>query len=214
MKKLFLSLTLISIFCLSGFAQSGKPLSYSKGISTLSAGYGAGIIWQGFILGADERPSAKTGSFHIIYEYGLSDRTSIGVSVAYASVTEHYAYNNIPNNYDDITNKLSSSSIILRANYHFGTSKKWIRYIGGGIAYNLFTYNYTKITTDSSTTPPTITKSTSNPFFVGPHAITLNIQLGMKYYFTPTLGAYAELGFVNDSYLLLGLTYRFPSDKK
>ncbi|MBI3883848.1 MAG: hypothetical protein HY305_06485, partial [Sphingobacteriales bacterium] len=73
-----------------------------------------------------------------------------------------------------------------------GRFKKFDPYIGGGIGYYHFE-----------------TKSTNSiaiKTFYFPDAIAVSSQLGCKYYFSPRIGAYAEVGYVGGSVIQVGIT--------
>ncbi|HUS02627.1 MAG TPA: OmpW family outer membrane protein [Chitinophagaceae bacterium] len=180
----------------SAFAQD--DYAYTQGSSTISAGYGVGNIWKKLFKlsasfsGGTNKVSA-TGPFTLIYEYGFSDKISAGVA---------FGYSNVKSDYDDgagdkYSESLRNISAIVRANYHFGSSEKLDPYVGLGIGYYNFKYGYD----DNSGTPM--------ENFAIPTALGYSAQLGAKYYFSSSIGVFAEVGYVAGSYGQVGITARF-----
>lgn len=100
------------------------------------------------------------------YEYGISDKIGVGATFGYSS-------------YDLGFYKYTSILLGAKGNYHFYTTDKFDAYGGLSLIYN-------KLSTDS-TGPFGITPSGSGIVFVG--------QLGARYYFSDSIGAFAELGY-------------------
>ena len=171
-----------------------KP-AYLKGSSMVSVGYGIGNIWKTFLNDAISSSipgiTYKVTAFGPIalnYEYGFLNRFSGGITFAYSKVKGKYSGYG-----DSFTDELTITTILARANYHFGKSEKFDPYIGGGMGYVKSKYN-----NDQSASRNDV-----------PGLLGYSAQLGGRYYFTPSLGAYAELGYVNGSFVQVGLTARF-----
>jgi len=199
-KGFFLAAVLLCLFTAKSFAQDDK--AFSEGSSTISAGYGLGNIWKsvfnlmGSFSGGSYKTSA-TGPFTVVYEYGISERWSAGISLGYSEVKSTYT-----DPYDASGNyKQSMTSIgaLARFNYHFGHSEKFDPYVGGGLGYYKFKYKYSGTNGDDP----------YNGVFAFPTALGISAQLGAKYYFASNIGAFAEVGYVAGSIFQLGLTAKF-----
>ncbi len=147
---------IIAIAMFAGIS-SVNAQSFNEGTSVLQAGIGFG--------GAFGTPIT------LGYEYGVTEKIGVGLSVGYGSKTQSffggdYKYTNI--------------LVGLKGNYHFYTTDVVDVYGGAILGYN----NQSVTTT-----------------FTGPGAqvaaskVLLGAQLGGRYYFTESLGAFAELGF-------------------
>jgi outer membrane protein W len=198
MKKLLaVTLLFLAVNC-TAYAQD-ESTAYYQGSSTISAGYGIGNIWKklfklsGAFSGGKYDVSAS-GPYTLIYEYGVSDKISAGVSLGYSKVEGDYSD---ASNYK-YTETLTNISALARANYHFGQSEKFDPYLGLGLGYYNFKYEYK----DNDTNPNTTT-------FAVPSAFGLSAQLGAKYYIASSFGLFAEVGYVAGSYAQVGLTARF-----
>jgi outer membrane protein W len=186
MKKLIVSLTIMLALSYSSFAQSGG--AYSEGSNTISLGYGIGNIWK-TLFSLDGEAVSATGPFALTFEHGFTEKISAGLSVGYSKVTGTGG----DDNGSGFTESLTNFAIVARGNYHFGESEKFDPYIGLGLGY--YNFKYTNSDGDNST-------------FAVPGALAISAQLGAKYYFSPQIGAYAEVGYVAGSILQIGVTYK------
>lgn len=176
--------------------------AYYQGSSTVQVGYGIGNIWKTLfkLSGAfttDGTYKVKaTGPIALTYEYGASDNISVGVMLGYGKVTGTYTDNTDPaDNYEE---SLTNFSALARANYHFGQSDKFDPYIGIGLGYHNFKYEFKEAT--PSGFPNT---------FAIPSAFAYAAQLGARYYVASNFGLYLEVGYVGGSFLQGGLVLRF-----
>ncbi len=198
MKKIFTAISLLFIMKSAAFAQTDEK-AYHKKNSTIATGYGIGNVWKMLfnfyapISGSDYKISL-TGPFALVYEYGFTNRISGGVALGYSKINAVFTYQNSKN-----IEKFTNFSALVRGNYHFFTSAKWDPYAGVGIGY--FKFNYTSRDASGSSNPGTGVKV--------PGLLGFSGQLGTKYYFTPHFAAFAEAGFVADSFVQLGINYKF-----
>lgn len=210
MKKL---LFVTAILCIVGstktFAQDGEGAAYSKGQSTVSLGYGFGNIWKKLFKitaafsGGTQKVSA-TGPYSLTYEYGISEKISVGLALGYSQV-KSVSTNTSPNYSDIYTEKLTNISAVARGNYHFGSSAKFDPYVGLGLGYYNFKYTAEDVENDNGT----ITTTKGNNLFAIPGAFGFSAQLGAKYYFSSSVGAFAEVGYVAGSIAQVGITFKF-----
>lgn len=195
MKIRIIILLAVNLFFTASKAQVKNNAAYYKGSSVVSVGYGIGNIWKTFLNDAVNSTipgiTYKVTAFGPIalnYEYGFLNRFSGGITFAYSKVKGVYSGFG-----DSFTDELKITTILARANYHFGRSPKFDPYIGGGMGYVKSKYN-----NDQSASRNDV-----------PGLLGYSAQLGGRYYFTPVLGTYAEIGYVNGSFVQVGLTARF-----
>lgn len=150
-------------------------VAYEKGNQLLQLGFGVGAT---FSTGTTQVPPVQAH-----YEYGFSDEISGGAVLGYASSYVPYSGGSIDYSY---------LIVGLRANYHFGTSKKFDPYAGPTLGYNKVSLS------DKGGYIGTIADS----------EIIYGAQIGANYYFTKHVGAWAEIGY-GVGLLNLGITFKF-----
>lgn len=188
MKQIKSTLAIVVALC-SIFAANAQ--SFNQGKSVVSLGYGFGNFTQAvFKVYKDELNFTYKGfgPMHLKYEYGVSPKMGIGVSMNYNSANVSYTDTNeiVPSSGQFLkTNiKYNSYSILARINYHFGTSAKVDPYMGFGVGYRNASYKY------SDNDPQADANfSLSNPLKFGFEA-----TIGCRFYFTPNIGMYVETG--------------------
>ena len=191
---LFLVITFQLLVGQAGAQNDAK--AFEKGSSVISVGLGIGNVWKSFLEDFTSYPDnsykvSNNGTFSLIYEYGFSKRISAGIALGYYEVEGKF---NGAGTGFTFSETLTNFSILARANYHIGKSKKFDPYVGGGIGYFHFKYNNDR---------PEIINSKS------PGAFGYSAQLGARYYFVPNFGVFAEVGYVGGSLFQLGATYKF-----
>jgi outer membrane protein W len=208
MKKIFvLSMALVLCLCTNTFAQDA---AFSQGYSTVSLGYGflspyKTLFKLSSYFGSSEGTTTKfsaTGPVGLTYEYGLSENISAGLQVGYSTLKNVQTTKDGISTGKDyvVTQKLNQLSILVRGNYHFGESEKFDPYVGLGLGYGNF--KYTETDNDSQ-------QANALSTFKLPSAFGITGQLGAKYYFSPGIGAYAEIGYLAGSFVQLGITAKF-----
>jgi len=182
MKKNFAIFFLFFVSSLGVIAQENNAKKW-----TLSVGYGIGNVWVYFLKNnslindlSDYKVNGM-GPVTVCIENQVSHKISIGVSAAYSIVrgeTKRFL----------AEEQISIFTVLARANYHFGHSKKFDPYIGGGLGYVRSVYK------NNLSVPGPV-----------PGEFGYSAQIGSRYYVTKSFGAYGELGYVNGSFLQLGL---------
>jgi outer membrane protein W len=211
-KTLIVSAILTLAFSAKIFAQDGEP-AYAQGASSVSVGYGFVSPFKTLFklsnaFGASSGVTAKfssLGPIGLTYEYGVSEKISVGMQVAYGTLK------NIQTEKDGlgagkdyiVTQKMDQISAIIRGNYHLGSSDKFDPYIGLGLGYGNFKFKSTS--NDPNDTPSDLAYYNISV----PGALGITGQVGAKYYFSSNFGAYAELGYLAGSFAQLGLTVKF-----
>jgi outer membrane protein W len=212
MKKLICATAILFAAISSSFAQDGDA-AFQKGSSTVSLGYGFASPYKSLfklsnIFATDPTTSTKLsslGPIGLTYEYGATDKISVGLQVAYGTIK------NVTTDKDGlgagkdyiITQKMDQVSAVARVNYHFGSSDKFDPYGGLGLGYGNFKFKTT-------TNDPTDVAADFALFNIKvPGALGITGQLGAKYYFSPNFGAYAEIGYLAGSFAQVGVTAKF-----
>jgi outer membrane protein len=213
MKKIFLSALLIAAVSVSVNAQDDDVAFVEKG-SSISLGYGflspyKSLFKLNNLFGTGD-PDVSTkysslGPIALTYEYGVSEKISVGLQVGYST------NKNVTTDINGLgtgkpyitTEKLTQLSVIARGNYHFGSSSKFDPYAGLGLGYGNFTYKTTS-------NDPTDTPADLGLFKISvPGAFGITAQVGAKYYFSSNIGAYAEIGYLAGSFAQIGITAKF-----
>jgi hypothetical protein len=140
---------------------------------------GTKVIQAGIGLGSDFGTPIGAS-----FEYGISEKIGVGAYFGYASKT-------FPVFLDEYT--VTYMLFGAKGNYHFYQSDQIDAYGGLILGYNAATAKW-----KGSSTLPTPT--------VG--GVTYGGVIGARYYFTESIGAFAEAGY-GISYLTVGLAYKF-----
>ena len=122
----------------------------------------------------------------VSYEKAVTDKISVGGIIGYSS--SKYSY------FTDEDYKYTYILIGARGNYHFATSEKFDPYAGLTLGYNIV-----------SVSAPS---GQSSNYTAKASALLFGAQIGANYYFSPNLGAFAELGY-GIGILTIGLSAKF-----
>lgn len=175
----------------------------------VNVGYGFGNITQTLIKTAvnesnDVNASATSlGPIFLKFEHALADNIGIGLNVAYASANAIYRYDNqtITDGSALLVEELnwSSTSFLLRFNYHFGQNDKIDPYLGLGAGYR--TGNW-----DATNNDPQ--RDETSLEILSPVNFGLDMTFGSRFLFTENFGAYVEVGLAK-AVIQGGLTVKF-----
>lgn len=176
--KSFLKVLLLLIFLVA--ISYGQV--YKKGTNNLSIGIGPGL--QG-IYGSMDIPAISVG-----YQAGLHKNFSVGGIVGYSSSTYGYSYLN--SNYEW---KYSYIIIGARGEYHFTEVDLENTDLYGGVTIG---YNIVSVSEPSGTI---YGYSAEGSYFL------YGFHVGGKYYFSPTVGGFLELGY-GVGYIIAGVTFK------
>jgi opacity protein-like surface antigen len=183
-----------------------KASAFGQGKSIVSIGYGFPNLGKSFFKTYESYSDYKVtgfGPMHIKYEYGVSDKIGLGLSVNI--VTFKVAWTETPWSSADSTAsyehriKSSAYSALARMNLHFATQAKIDPYWGFGLGYSGRKYTYE---TDDPNYPDD-TFSLTNLIPLG-----FESTIGCRFYFTDNIGAYIEAGF-SKSIVQGGLVAKF-----
>jgi outer membrane protein W len=178
-------------------ALAANAQAFQQGSSAINVGYGLlNVNRTTFKVFTMFDPTAKTSAMGPVvagYEYGVTDRISVGAQVGYGSVKTTWT------DEDDKTElSLTQLTAIIRGSYHLGKGENFDPYIAVGVGYNNFKFeakeNGTKI----------------NDFaYAVPGAIGYTAAIGANYYFSQNIGAYAEVGYTAGSIAQIGIKAKF-----
>jgi Outer membrane protein beta-barrel domain len=181
----------------SGVQQGNVMIS--AGVGFLSLEGAARVFIQSFL---DKKTSAvtSTNSLPLFFkgEYMVSDYFGIGLNVNYSTFDANFKVDTF---YKGSLN-MTRTSILLRGNAHFAklipNADNWDPYIGLGLGYQRMKVNYLD---DSPYTP-------IDGGLVVPLPVTFEATAGIRYFFIPNIGAYAEIG-ITRAFAQIGVTAKF-----
>ncbi len=188
-------------------------LAFDKGKTVVTIGYGVpNLARVGLRLIYGTYPGYSVSGFGPILvkgDYGILKNLGVGAVIGYSSTklsyTESNTYYNGNGNYQTYTYQESllwtSLSLGGHANYHFVRKEKVDVYVGGGLGYTINNLTYSN---NDPYYPNNVTYATYNP-----NAIFYAVTIGMRYYFTPNIGIYAEGGIEKGALLQGGLALKF-----
>ncbi|MBI4946508.1 MAG: hypothetical protein HY840_08920 [Bacteroidetes bacterium] len=215
--KIISSLIFICLISIKTIAKNADSASiFSAGKIILSAGFGLHNLDkalnenEGNSLNNNYSSFKSTGWYgpiHFRAEYGLSDKIGIGISLNYDSYggirNEIYMIN--PNGtqlyyfYKKNVNELTG---LIRFNYHVMGTKKLDPYFAFGGGFRSFK---TKYTTDNPYSNPS---GPFNDLGAEPFPVAVEAVAGLRYYFTPHIGIYSEIGMAK-SIIQIGMSVGF-----
>ncbi len=150
------------------------------------------------ISAADGRASSTPGLAGM-FDYGISDRFSLGAAYNFQQFTvkfSSYVDNNGNTVNGDFKYSLTRNNVGLRALFHFGDNDDLDTYAGARFGYTIWKTN---------TNAPGL--ALTDNFFksrLWPQAL-----FGMRYYFTENIGVNAEFAIGPPYYMMFGLNFRF-----
>ena len=203
-QKLSIKLLIVAIFCVGSLKLNAQ--AYQEGTSIASVGYGIGFSWKAWWTAYDSNSTFESKNFGPIclkYEYGINDKFSMGLYYAHQKSTGKWT-----DTYTDIFTGeqysykyevgIGNTVILGRGNYHIKTKNdKLDPYAGLGIGYHKYSYDFTSNDPDFN-----FNYSFGGAFGFGMHA-------GVRYEFTPLLGAYAEFGVGEVAAIQAGVAAKF-----
>ena len=169
----------LAIAAIAFTANAQKSSGLAFDNSTSYLHFGVGF-GGGFYTGTVTLPPVS-----ISYEKAVTDNISVGGILGYSSSKYNF--------YTDGDYKYTYLLIAARGNYHFATSEKLDPYAGLSLGYNIV-----------SVSAP----SGQNSYKSKGSALLFGAQIGANYYFSPNLGAFAELGY-GIGILTIGLSAKF-----
>lgn len=194
-----------------GFGKGKSPNSMNKSQKTtmytvdqgnmiVSIGYGA-PNWSKLLFSSTGTYKILNGSgvgpIHGKFEYMVSDRFGVGLSVNHVGMSMNY---DVDDGFGTVYNyKLSynSTAFNIRFNWHFFNQDGFDMYAGAGVGYKVSKYAW-------DTTDP----NGGNLDYGSLVPIAMEVSVGMRYFFTENIGIYAEFGLTK-SLIQGGATFKF-----
>lgn len=198
--KLFITIIAIAFAVTNSNAQA-----FEEGTKVVAIGYGFPNLGKSlFKVGSDNEGYKATGfgPIHGRFEYGLTDKFGIGLSINFNSFGAKYSdpyYDYLTGTYLAYTNefKYTSVNFLIRGNRHWDVNDKVDIFSGFGLGYN-----YAKATWKSSNTA-FVDDTFDNIIPIG-----FEWTVGMRYYFSDNVGGYIEGGYAK-SILQAGIVAKF-----
>ena len=193
---------------------TSKAQAFDEGIGFASLGYGfpnlPKVLFDLADFGSfeDEYKSKGFGPIHARFEYGITEKLGIGVSVNYGNAGSSWVNNTTTSGGTAIAYKESLTyntiNALIRVNWHWVDHDKVDVYSGFGLGYN-----YVNVKFDSEDPNTTRTTDGVNELF---NLIPIGYEatVGMRYMFTEALGAYLEAGW-SKSLFQFGVVYSFQN---
>lgn len=184
---------LIAITILSASVNAATPVrktkntAFSEGKTYFSVGYGygKGITDRALIAGYNDYPGYSLSSIGVAtfkIEHAVSKKVGIGLSANYKYLHPH-AFTDATGQYKLGTRRVTYAALF-RTNFHFATTEKSDWYWGFGLGYRGGSnklYNE-----DPGAQNPSISTKVI--------PIGFETSIGMRHFFTPHIGMYAEVG--------------------
>ncbi len=183
----------VSLFSNASFAGGDRDGAFKEGDNIVSIGYGFPNLNKSLFKAFDTYTEFKVtgiGPLHLKAEHAITDNFGIGLSINGVSSTMSYKDASYSYKYAWTSVKFNA-----RFNYHFVSSETFDPYIGIGAGYGFASGKW------SGT-------GTSNTTIKNPLAIGFEGTAGCRYYFSPNIGAYAEIGLAK-SVMQAGLCFKF-----
>ena len=174
-----------------------SDMAFSEGKVIVGVGYGIvsfGNVFKSLLSDYVDVSAKNFGPLFVKLEYGISDKVSMGLNINY---TKYSASFKTTDPYTG-TASYSSPSVIFRSNFHFSTSEKLDPYWGIGVGYRRYNIKYAD--NDPNTDDSDVVKI--------PFGFTFDAGIGLRYFFTPNLGAFIEAG-ISRSPIHFGLVGSF-----
>jgi hypothetical protein len=175
----------IVIFCILSTGESIAQ-SFKQGNVVLSGGYGLGNLSRAILNTYNDETNYSSkgrGPFFAKFEYAISDHVGLGLNYAHVGVDAKWDINYGSNENYKANLKWRNSSVLARVNVHFMEHEQLDLYWGTGLGYRFgqFTYKDNDPSRDDISFPSVI-------------PVGFETTFGIRYFFIPNLGAYAEVG--------------------
>ena len=207
--KLFAVSIVLALLSTNAFAQAFEEGTKVGAIGIGWPNIGKLLYAADFAGSGTDYKATGIGPLHGRFEFGLTDRFGVGVSINYASygakwTEETSIYNPVTGQYTtgiySYEIKTSAFALLIRGNRHWDVNDKVDIFSGFGIGYG---GRNTKLTS----TDPTWVEDNTNAY-ENLIPIAFEWTLGMRYYFNDNIGFYIEGGYAK-SILQGGIVAKF-----
>lgn len=181
-------------------ATTANAQAFGEGTMVFSVGYGFPNLNKSIFnaYNIEDNFTVKgMGPLHAKFEYGISEKIGIGLSMNHVSASVGF------DDFDDIDQKTynyklawNNTKINARLNFHFANTDKLDVYWGFGFGYGFGSYKWT-------TTDPDFNDNKLEVLI----PIGFESTIGARYYVTDNIGIYSEVGFAK-SIVQFGLAVR------
>jgi hypothetical protein len=201
-----------AILMIIGVAMPNKAAAQKyQGQSVITGGVGFSVV--GLFFGLVENAldattnvnSTKTPVLLGAYDYGLSDRFSIGVGYTYQSLTikyDGYYFNGSQDSLvtGNFTDRLTRQNFGIRPMFHFGDNDDLDIY--AGLRISMVRWNY-------SSSRPDLGAGWASDLLGGASPVKAQALFGMRYFFTENIGFNTELAIGPSYFAMVGINARF-----
>lgn len=206
MKKFSRILVVGAVAALTAMNPTQAKAQKFQGQSVITAGVGyslAGILMEVVkdAVNATDASSTKTPVIIGSFDYGISDRFSVGASYTYQGMTVKYSSytdnnGNVING--DFKDRLTRQNFAIRPLFHFGDNDNLDTYAGVRLGYTMWNYNSSQNTYDSND-------------ILGGFGSPIKVQglFGMRYFFTENIGFNTEFAIGPTYFMMIGANARF-----
>lgn len=173
--------------------------TFEEGNKIISIGYGTPNLGKSILKTYETNEEYKVkglGPLHAKFEYGITDKIGIGLSINHVNYSATWVETNSSNQSYDYKFARNSTAFNARLNFHFGESNVIDPYFGFGLGYKTTSNKWT-------TNDPTF----ENVSLGGLFPLGFETTFGIRAYFTPNIGAFAEVG-VAKSVIQGGLCFK------
>ena|ERR1700683_1287913 len=178
-KRMFLLVAAFILMSTGIYAQK----AYEEGSNVINAGIGLGATYWG---------SGYSNGVSLVgsYEHGVTSNISVGGILGYSHSSFSGTSNGVP-----FSSSATGILIGARGSYHFLTTDQIDPYAGADLGYVV-------VSTSNSSGNVVYGNSKGSGLGFGLHG-------GVRYYFNPGIGAFAELGIGSFYILALGVSFKF-----
>jgi hypothetical protein len=180
-----------------------------QGQSVVTGGVGFSVVGLFFGLvetGLDAGTEIRTTKTPVLigaYDYGVSDRFSVGVAYSYQGLTlkyDNYIDANGNTVLGNFTDRLTRQNFGLRPLFHFGDNDDFDIYAGLRLSFMRWSY-----TTDR----PDLASNFATEILGGASPVKVQGLFGMRYFFTENIGFNTELAIGPSYFAMIGVNARF-----
>lgn len=201
-----------AILMIIGVAMPNKAAAQKyQGQSVITGGVGFSVVGLFFGLvkeglnATTNISSTKTPVLLGAYDYGLSDRFSIGVGYTYQSLTlkyDGYYFNGSQDSLitGNFTDRLIRQNFGIRPMFHFGDNDDLDIY--AGLRISMVRWSYTTSRND-------LGSNWATELLGGASPVKAQALFGMRYFFTENIGFNTELAIGPSYFAMVGINARF-----
>ncbi|MEO6883355.1 MAG: outer membrane beta-barrel protein [Bacteroidia bacterium] len=198
----------VAIACFSLFGSQKANAQKEAGQSVVTVGAGQSLVGSLFTIASSNGNSnlSSTPAILAMYDYGISDKFSLGGAFSYQSFSSSYtnsSYTYTNSNGQTVyesswSDKITRMNYAVRALFHFGENKDFDPYFGVRLGFT----NWSASTTN--------TDPNYNNYGVGIKTLFApQVLFGVRYFFTPLIGVNAEAAIGSPYFIAGGVNFRF-----